>query len=72
MMATDMGGNLTQQKSLKKKSSLFRILHRSPEYATVSFSIVVYKTPATKKKQEIKPYAILRIPETEFHAIPIP
>ena len=25
----------------------------------VSFSIVVYETPATKKKQELKPYAML-------------
>ena len=39
-----------------KRASVFRILHRSSEYATVSFSIDVYKTPATKKKQEIKPY----------------
>ena len=40
----------------KKRSSHFRILHWSPEFATVSFSIFVYKTPA--RKQEIKPYEL--------------
>ena len=53
------GRKFNSTKRLKKRSSLFRILHRSPEYATVSFSIVVYKLPATKKKQEIKPYVEL-------------
>ena len=49
------GKRKAKRKVRKKRSSIFRILCRSSDYATLGFWIIVYKIPATKKKQEKKP-----------------